>query len=72
VALGGGASGGGASIAGASIGGAAIGGAADAIYTFGRGDIEAALPAGSRLTLRTTRPITLRTAARTTTYRRRR
>jgi hypothetical protein len=54
------------------LGGAAIGGLAGAIYTYARGDIEAALPAGSRLTLRTTRPITLRSVARTTTYRRRR
>jgi hypothetical protein len=54
------------------LGGAALGGAAGAIYTYARGDIEAALPAGSRLTLRTTRPITLRSAARATAYRRRR
>jgi hypothetical protein len=53
------------------VGGAAIGGAAGAIYTYARGDIEAALPAGSRMTLRTTRPIALRTVA-ATTYRRRR
>jgi hypothetical protein len=53
------------------LGGAAIGGAAGAIYTFSRGDIEAALPAGSRMTLRTTQPITLRSAVRTTTTRRR-
>ena len=53
------------------LGGAAIGGAAGAVYTYTRGDIEAALPAGSRMTLRTTRPITLRSAARATTTRRR-
>jgi hypothetical protein len=53
------------------LGGAAIGGAAGAVYTYTRGDIEAALPAGSRMTLRTTRPIVLRTAARATTTRRR-
>lgn len=53
------------------LGGAAIGGAAGAIYTYSRGDVEAALPAGSRMTLRTTRPITLRSAVRTTTTRRR-
>jgi hypothetical protein len=52
------------------LGGAAIGGVAGALYTYARGDIEGALPAGSRLTLRTTRPITLR-AATTTTRRRR-
>jgi hypothetical protein len=52
------------------LGGAAIGGAAGAVYTYTRGDIEAALPAGSRMTLRTTRPITLRSA--TTATRRRR
>jgi hypothetical protein len=54
------------------LGGAAIGGAAGAVYTYSRGDIEAAIPAGSRMTLRTTRPITLRSAARATTTRRRR
>ncbi len=54
------------------LGGAAIGGAAGTVYTFSRGDIEAALPAGSRMTLRTTRPITLRSVARASTYRRRR
>jgi hypothetical protein len=53
------------------LGGAAIGGAAGAIYTYSRGDIEAALPAGSRMTLRTTQPITLRTPVRATTTRRR-
>lgn len=51
------------------LGGAALGGAAGAVYTYARGDIEAAIPAGSRMTLRTTRPITLRSA--TTTRRRR-
>jgi hypothetical protein len=51
------------------LGGAAIGGAAGALYTYSRGDIEAALPAGSRMTLRTTQPIALRTVA--TTRRRR-
>jgi len=54
------------------LGGAAIGGAAGAVYTYARGDIEAALPAGSRMTLRTTRPIALRTAARAATTTRRR
>jgi hypothetical protein len=54
------------------LGGAAIGGVAGAIYAYARGDIEAALPAGSRMTLRTTRPITLRAPVRATTYRRRR
>jgi hypothetical protein len=53
-----------------ALGGAAIGGAAGAVYTYTRGDIEAAIPAGSRMTVRTTRPITLRSA--TTTTRRRR
>jgi hypothetical protein len=53
------------------LAGAAIGGGAGAIYTFSRGDVEAALPAGSRMTLRTTRPITLRTPVRATTTRRR-
>lgn len=53
------------------LGGAAIGGAAGAVYTYTRGDIEAAVPAGSRMTLRTTQPVTLRTAARATTTRRR-
>jgi hypothetical protein len=56
---------------GGLLGGAAIGGAAGAVYTFARGDVEAALPAGSRMTLRTTRPITLRSTARATTTRRR-
>jgi hypothetical protein len=57
---------------GGILGGAAIGGAAGAVYTYSRGDIEAALPAGSRMTLRTTQPILLRTAARGSTNRRRR
>jgi hypothetical protein len=55
---------------GGVLGGAAIGGATGAVYTYARGDIEAALPAGSRMTLRTTQPIVLR-AASTTTRRRR-
>ena len=53
------------------FGGAAIGGAAGALYSYSRGDIEAALPAGSRLTLRTTQPIMLRAPVRATTTRRR-
>jgi hypothetical protein len=52
------------------VGGAAIGGATGAVYTYTRGDIEAALPAGSRMTVRTTQPIVLRTAATTTRRRR--
>lgn len=56
---------------GGIVGGAAIGGVAGAAYTYARGDIEAALPAGSRMTLRTTRPITLRPTARVATTRRR-
>jgi hypothetical protein len=54
------------------LGGAALGGAAGAVYTYTRGDIEAALPAGSRMTLRTTRPIALRSVARVSPTRRRR
>jgi hypothetical protein len=54
------------------LGGAALGGAAGAVYTYSRGDIEAALPAGSRMTLRTTRPVTLRSTARATASTRRR
>jgi hypothetical protein len=53
------------------LAGAAIGGAGGAVYTYSRGDIEAAIPAGSRMTLRTTRPVTLRSAARAQTTRRR-
>jgi hypothetical protein len=53
------------------LGGAALGGAAGAVYTYTRGDIEAALPAGSRMTLRTTRPIALRSVARVSPTRRR-
>jgi hypothetical protein len=53
------------------LGGAAIGGAAGALYSYSRGDIEAALPAGARMTLRTTRPILLRAPVRATTTRRR-
>ena len=53
------------------LGGAALGAIAGTVFTFARGDVEAALPAGSRMTVRTTRPITLRSAARTTTRRRR-
>lgn len=53
------------------FGGAAIGGAAGAIYSYSRGDVEASLPAGSRMTLRTTRPIMLRAPAGATTTRRR-
>jgi hypothetical protein len=55
---------------GGILGGAAIGGATGALYTYARGDIEAALPAGSRMTLRTTQPIVLRTAFTTTRRRR--
>lgn len=55
---------------GGILGGAAIGGATGAVYTYARGDIEAALPAGSRMTLRTTQPVVLRTAATTTRRRR--
>lgn len=53
------------------FGGAAIGGAAGALYSYSRGDIEASIPAGSRMTLRTTRPIMLRSPVRATTTRRR-
>lgn len=53
------------------FGGAAIGAGAGAIYSYTRGDVEAALPAGSRMTLRTTRPIVLRPPATATTTRRR-
>jgi hypothetical protein len=53
------------------LGGAALGALAGGVFTWARGDVEAALPAGSRMTVRTTRPITLRSAARTTTRRRR-
>jgi hypothetical protein len=56
---------------GGLVGGAALGGVAGAAYTYLRGDIEAALPAGSRLTLRTTQPITFRAPVRATTTRRR-
>ena len=51
------------------LGGAALGAVAGTVFTFARGDVEAALPAGSYMTLRTTRPITL---VRPTTTRRRR
>jgi hypothetical protein len=54
------------------LGGAAVGALAGTVLTFARGDVEMALPAGSRMTLRTTRPIALRSAARASTYRRRR
>jgi len=54
------------------LGGAALGALAGTVFTFARGDVEMALPAGSRMTLRTTRPIALRSATRATTYRRRR
>ncbi|MFN2567498.1 MAG: hypothetical protein ABR499_21090 [Gemmatimonadaceae bacterium] len=54
------------------LGGAAAGALAGTVFTFARGDVEAALPAGSRMTLRTTRPITLRPTARVATTRRRR
>jgi hypothetical protein len=54
------------------LGGAALGALAGTVFTFSRGDVEMAMPAGSRMTLRTTRPITLRSAVRTSTYRRRR
>jgi hypothetical protein len=53
------------------LGGAAVGALAGTVFTFMRGDIEAALPAGSRMTLRTTRPIVLRSVTRATTRRRR-
>jgi hypothetical protein len=54
------------------LGGAVVGALAGTVFTFMRGDVEAALPAGSRMTLRTTRPIVLRSVARATTTRRRR
>lgn len=54
------------------LGGAAVGALAGTVFTFARGDIEASLPAGSRMTLRTTRPITLRQVARASSSRRRR
>jgi hypothetical protein len=54
------------------LGGAALGAIAGTVFTFARGDTELALPAGSRMTLRTTRPITLRSTARASTSRRRR
>jgi len=53
------------------LGGAAVGALAGTAFTFVRGDIEAALPAGSHMTLRTTRPITLRPARAMTSRRRR-
>ena len=52
------------------LGGAAIGALAGTVFTFMRGDVEAALPAGSQMTLRTTRPITLVRTAPTTRRRR--
>ncbi len=54
------------------LGGAALGALAGTVYTYARGDIEMALPAGSRMTLRTTRAVTLRPTTRAMTYRRRR
>jgi hypothetical protein len=54
------------------LGGAAVGALAGTAFTFVRGDVEVALPAGSHMTLRTTRPITLRPTPRATNYRRRR
>jgi len=52
--------------------GAALGAIAGTVFTFARGDVEAALPAGAHMTLRTTRPITLRPVAQRSTSRRRR
>jgi hypothetical protein len=55
------------------LGGAALGALGGVVYTYARGGGEAILPAGTRMTLRTTRPVTLRqTTVRTSTYRRRR
>ena len=55
------------------LGGAAIGAVGGVVYSYyargGAGDV--ALPAGSRMTLRTTRPIWLRTTTRAVTTRRR-
>jgi hypothetical protein len=54
------------------IGGAAIGAVGGVVYSYyARGGGEVALPAGSHMTLRTTRPIALRSIARTSTTRRR-
>jgi hypothetical protein len=55
------------------LGGAAIGALGGVVYTYARDGGSAVLPAGTRMTLRTTRPVTLRsTTVRTNTYRRRR
>ena len=53
------------------LGGAAIGAVGGVVYSYARGGNDVAMPAGSHMTLRTTRPIALRTAARATTTRRR-
>ena len=55
------------------VGGAAIGAVGGVVYSYhARGDRNVALPAGSHMTLRTTRPIVLRTATRAATTTRRR
>jgi hypothetical protein len=53
------------------LGGAAIGALGGVVYSYARGGSDVAMPAGSHMTLRTTRPIALRTAVRATTTRRR-
>jgi hypothetical protein len=57
---------------GGIVGGAAIGAVGGVVYSYYvRGGGDVALPAGSHMTLRTTRPIVLRSVARATTTRRR-
>jgi hypothetical protein len=54
------------------LGGAAIGAVGGVVYSYARGGVgDAALPAGSHMTLRTTRPIVLRSTTRAATTRRR-
>jgi hypothetical protein len=54
------------------LGGAAIGAVGGVVYSYARGgSSDAALPAGSHMTLRTTRPIALRSTTRAATTRRR-
>jgi hypothetical protein len=52
--------------AGGILGGAVVGALAGTAFTYYRGDIEAGLPAGSRMTLRTTQPVALRAPYRAT------
>jgi hypothetical protein len=49
------------------VGGAVVGAVGGVVYSYARGGGDAALPAGTRMTLRTTRPVMLRSTTRATT-----